>query len=83
LTRGSGAYLLVLRYRSESRDLVMRALRSLPEYKLKSQSTQGGYAELVIDLRLTRSELKQIETLRAIEGVEQVNLVACSGNALL
>lgn len=83
LVRSSGAYLMVIRYRSDCRDLVMRALRSLPEYKLKSQSTQGGYAELVLDLKLNRNELKQTEALRTVEGVEQVNLVACNSNILL
>ena len=79
----SSAYLAVVRYNAASDETVNSALRLLPKYKLRSKNMMGDAFEMVLELKLTETQRKQVETLRSVEGVQEVNLLSYNGGTTL
>ena len=79
----SSAYLAVVRYNAASDETVNSALRLLPKYKLRSKNMVGGAFEMVLELKLTEAQMKQVEALRSVEGVQEVDLLSYNGGTTL
>ena len=79
----SSAYLAVVRYNAASDETVNSALRLLPKYKLRSKNMMGDAFEMVLDLKLTEAQRKQVEALRSVEGVQEVNILSYNGGTTL
>jgi len=76
------SYLLVIRYRNTSRGELMHVLKPLPNYKVKSKSSEPDYEEMVLEVQLSQRQLLIVEDLRSIQGVLGVNLVSCENDGL-
>ena len=79
----SSAYLAVVRYDAASDETVNSALRLLPKYKLRSKNMVGDAFEMVLELKLTEAQMKQVEALRSVEGVREVDLLSYNGGTTL
>lgn len=79
----SSAYLAVVRYNAASDETVNSALRLLPKYKLRSKNMVGDAFEMVLELKLTEAQRKQVEALRSVEGVQEVNILSYNGGTTL
>ena len=79
----SSAYLAVVRYDAASDENVNSALRLLPKYKLRSKNMVGDAFEMVLELKLTQAQMKQVEALRSVEGVREVDLLSYNGGTTL
>ena len=79
----SSAYLAVVRYNAASDETVNSALRLLPKYKLRSKNMAGDAFEMVLELKLTEAQRKQVEALRSVEGVQEVNILSYNGGTTL
>lgn len=79
----SSAYLAVVRYDAASDENVNSALRLLPKYKLRSKNMVGDAFEMVLELKLTEAQMKQVEALRSVEGVREVDLLSYNGGTTL
>ena len=79
----SSAYLAVVRYDAAADENVNSALRLLPKYKLRSKNMVGDAFEMVLEPKLTETQRKQVETLRSVEGVQEVNLLSYNGGTTL
>lgn len=79
----SSAYLAVVRYDAASDETVNSALRLLPKYKLRSKNMVGDAFEMVLELKLTEAQMKQVEALRSVEGVQEVDLLSYNGGTTL
>ena len=79
----SSAYLAVVRYNAASDETVNSALRLLPKYKLRSKNMMGDAFEMVLELKLTEAQRKQVEALRSVEGVQEVNILSYNGGTTL
>ena len=79
----SSAYLAVVRYNAASDETVNSALRLLPTYKLRSKNMMGDAFEMVLELKLTEAQRKQVEALRSVEGVQEVNILSYNGGTTL
>jgi uncharacterized membrane protein YhiD involved in acid resistance len=74
-------YLLVVRYTGEG--YVEDHLEGLRGYKLKNKTIGKAGTEIVAEVRLSQSELKTLEDLRAATGVSELSVMASvSGSAL-
>lgn len=79
----ASGYLIVMLYDQRAHDNVMNALAKLPKHKIKSTSLSGGYEELIIELRMSEKDFEVLKTLKAINGVEEVNAVSHAGSTIL
>ena len=79
----SSAYLAVVRYDAAADENVNSALRLLPKYKLRSKNMVGDAFEMVLEPKLTETQRKQVETLRSVEGVQEVDLLSYNGGTTL
>ena len=79
----SSAYLAVVRYEAAADATISDALRLLPKYKLRSKNMVGDAFEMVLELKLTETQRKQVETLRSVEGVQEVDLLSYNGGTTL
>ena len=79
----ASAYLAVVRYNAASDETVNSALRLLPKYKLRSKNMMGDAFEMVLELKLTEAQRKQVEALRSVEGVQEVNILSYNGGTTL
>ena len=74
-------YLLVVRYTGEG--YVEDHLEGLRGYKLKNKTIGKAGTEIVAEVRLSQSELKTLDDLRAATGVSELSVMASvSGSAL-
>ena len=74
-------YLLVVRYTGEG--YVEDHLEGLRGYKLKNKTIGKAGTEIVAEVRLSQSELKTLEDLRAATGVSELSVMASvSGSAM-
>lgn len=76
------SYLLVIRYHSASRVELLRMLKPLQNYKVKSKSSEQNYDEMVLEVQLGQRQLQLVDELRGIQGVLGVNLVSCENDGL-
>ena len=79
----SSAYLAVARYEAAADATISDALRLLPKYKLRSKNMVGDAFEMVLELKLTEAQMKQVEALRSVEGVQEVDLLSYNGGTTL
>jgi len=79
----ASAYLVVLRYPMEIHEAVQAALKALPRHKIKSQNMAGRDIELVLEMKLTASQLEKAAALRHVEGMREVNLISYNGATML
>lgn len=79
----SSAYLAVVRYEAAADATISDALRLLPKYKLRSKNMVGDAFEMVLELKLTEAQMKQVEALRSVEGVQEVDLLSYNGGMTL
>ena len=79
----SSAYLAVVRYEAAADATISDALRLLPKYKLRSKNMVGDAFEMVLELKLTEAQMKQVEALRSVEGVQEVDLLSYNGGTTL
>ena len=79
----SSAYLAVVRYEAAADATISDALRLLPKYKLRSKNMVGDAFEMVLELKLTEAQMKQVEALRSVEGVQEVDLLNYNGGTTL
>ena len=73
----------MVRYNAASDETVNSALRLLPKYKLRSKNMMGDAFEMVLELKLTEAQRKQVEALRSVEGVQEVNILSYNGGTTL
>jgi len=78
-----GGYLIVILYDRRAGNEVLKALKRFPKYKVKSSSLSGNFEELVIELKMTPNDFELLKSLRAINGVQEVNTVSYSGSTIL
>jgi uncharacterized membrane protein YhiD involved in acid resistance len=70
------SYLLVLRYDPSAEAAVREALTHLPASRIKSRRSNSSGEELVLELRLNAEQTGQLDALRNIPTVKEVNLVS-------
>ena len=78
----SHSYLLVIRYDSASKGELLRMLKPLQNYKIKSKSVEPNYDEMVLEVQLNQRQMQIVDDLSAIKGVSGVNLVSCENDGL-
>ena len=78
----SHSYLLVIRYDSTSKGELLRMLKPLQNYKIKSKSSEQNYDEMVLEVQLNQRQMQLVDDLCAIKGVLGVNLVSCENDGL-
>lgn len=81
LITASSVYLLIVRYDAEAAERVRRAAAGLPG-RIKSMNHEQDFDELIMELRLAKAQMKQVDAIKQIAGVTAVNLVASGGSAL-
>ncbi len=75
-------YLLILSFTSEAKTEVQNALRKLPQGNLKSKTVSGGLIELTIEMSVRESDFAVVETIAAIEGVNDASLISYAGDVV-
>ena len=70
---------LIVRYNPESYTAVKQALKTLPQYRIKSRTVTRNGAELTAEVSLKNSETAVIDKLLATEGVIDASLVSYEG----
>ena len=70
------AFLLVVRYEAAAHDAVIQALKTLPKQALRNKHLMGTTVELTLDVKLAPGQEHVIDPIKAIRGVESVNLVS-------
>ncbi len=74
--RPSDSYLLIVRYGLEAEKPLKAALRKLSAPKVKSKRSTADGQELVLEVRLSGEQMKALDAVRALPGVQELNLVA-------
>ena len=69
------SYYLVLRYHAAAQEAIDAELKKLPPSRVKSKRMTSGLQELVLELQLDHHQIKQLEPIRDIPLVSEVNLV--------
>lgn len=69
-------YLLIVRYDASAHDAVIAALKKLPKQSLRNKHLVGTTVELTLDVQLAAGQDHVIDPIKAIRGVESVNLVS-------
>ncbi len=69
-------YLLIIRYDPEKITAVKKALHTLPKYRIKSRIVTRNGGEMTVEVSLKNEETKVIETMMAIDGVQDASLVS-------
>ena len=72
-------YLLIIRYDPAKTTAVKKALHSLPKYRVKSRVVTRNGGEMTVEVSLGSSETKIIDTVMAIDGVQDASLVSYEG----
>ncbi|MBQ9148936.1 MAG: DUF4956 domain-containing protein [Oscillospiraceae bacterium] len=77
----SGSYMIVVR--CDATCGLESKLATLPSYRLKNKTITPNYTELVVEARLSDTNLKRLESLRNEDGVKEISVMASvSGSAL-
>ncbi|MBE6712641.1 MAG: DUF4956 domain-containing protein [Ruminococcaceae bacterium] len=79
----SSPYLLVVRYRADSREEVEIALRSLSKLKIKSKIVRDGAVELCLETKMTPKLLPLVEDLGKLDGVIDASTVSYGSDTTL
>lgn len=79
--KADGTYLLVIYYSLEAERALRDALQMLPRYKVKTKRLGDEQQELVLELPLNQRQIRQLDQLRAIPGIREVNLVSSHTDA--
>lgn len=69
-------YLLIVRYETTAHDEVVAALSKLPKQSLRNKHLVGNSVELTLDVQLAVGQDHLIDPIKAVRGVESVNLVS-------
>jgi uncharacterized membrane protein YhiD involved in acid resistance len=69
-------YLLIVRYEASAHEAVITALKKLPKQSLRNKHLVGNTVELTLDVQLAVGQDHLIDPIKAIRGVESVNLVS-------
>ncbi len=72
-------YLLIIRYDPAKTTAVKKALNVLPKYRIKSRVVTRNGGEMTVEVTLGSSETKIIDTVMAIDGVQDASLVSYEG----
>ncbi len=72
-------YLLIIRYDPTKTTAVKKALNSLPKYRVKSRIVTRNGGEMTVEVTLGSNETKIIDTMMAIDGVQDASLVSYEG----
>ena len=70
------AFLLIVRYEATAHDAVIKMLKTLPKQALRNKHLMGSTVELTLDVKIGAGQEHLIDPIKAIRGVESVNLVA-------
>ncbi|MEX1377849.1 MAG: DUF4956 domain-containing protein, partial [Eubacteriales bacterium] len=80
-SKGSYAYLLIVRHDFESTNQVNYALRRLPKgTRLKSKTVSASGVEVTMEVRLPGDNTNVVNELLKIEGVFDATLVSYQGD---
>lgn len=69
-------FLLIIRYEDSAHDAVLQALKKLPKHKLRNKSLVGNAVELTFDIEINADQEQVVDPLKAIPGVNSVNLIS-------
>jgi hypothetical protein len=72
----SSQFLLIIRYDSLAHEAVLTALTKLPKHKLRNKTMVGSKIELTFDIEIKLYEEQVVDPLKAIVGVDSVNLIS-------
>jgi len=72
----SSQYLLIVRYDSIAHEQVLIALSKLPKHKLRNKTLVGKSIELTFDIELKPHQEQSVDSIKAISGVDSVNLIS-------
>lgn len=72
----SAQFLLIIRYESSAHEAVLSALKKLPAHKLRNKTMVANSIELTFDIEIKANEEQIIDPIKAIKGVESVNLIS-------
>jgi uncharacterized membrane protein YhiD involved in acid resistance len=75
-------YLLILSFSKEAKTEVQNALRKLPQGNLKSKTVSGGLIELTIEMSVREADFAVVETIAAIDGVNDASLISYAGDVV-
>ena len=79
----SAPYLVVVRYRADSREEVELALRSITKMKVKSKIVRDGSVELCLETKLTPKLFTLVEDLEKLDGVVDASAISYGGETSL
>ena len=69
-------YLLIVRYEISAHEAVLAALKKLPKQTFRNKHLVGNTVELTLDVQLAIGQDHLIDPIKAVRGVESVNLVS-------
>ncbi|KAF0223402.1 MAG: hypothetical protein FD133_1499 [Erysipelotrichaceae bacterium] len=72
----SAQFLLIVRYESTAHEAVMTALSKLPAHKLRNKTMVGSSIELTYDIEIKAHQEQIVDPIKAIRGVDSVNLIS-------
>ena len=77
--KNKSPYLLIVRYDPAAISAVKKALKTLPKYRVKSRIVTRNGGELTVEVSLVDNETKILDTILAVEGVQDASLVSYEG----
>lgn len=72
----SAQFLLIVRYEASAHEAVLTALAKLPAHKLRNKTMVGSSIELTFDIEIKAHEEQIVDPIKAIRGVDSVNLIS-------
>ena len=72
----SAQFLLIVRYESTAHEAVLAALAKLPAHKLRNKTMVGSSIELTYDIEIKAHQEQIVDPIKAIRGVDSVNLIS-------
>ena len=77
----SDSYLIVARYDADCE--VEPKITGLPACRLKNKTMTADYTELVVEARLSENGMRRVDSLRNVEGVREISVMASVGGSAL
>jgi len=74
--KSNNSYLLVIRYEAVAEKGIRDKLSIFPRWQIKTKRTTEKNCELVLELSLSASQIRQLDQIRFLPGVTELNLVS-------
>ncbi len=73
-------YILLIHYTGDAIDEDVRRAIGTNPYKIKSKTMRKSDVEMAVEVRVKKNDMRFVDELRTVEGVNDVTLVQYSGD---